>query len=118
LTLPLGLTATCNDSSQIINPPVPAGWGVVNPAAGDWPPGPVGIKQSNDSLKTVYEDRTVAIGLLGDVQHQLLRNRLLIDASVQVPSPQAIADNLTELSSTSAVISKTWASYMAIGACN
>jgi len=34
----------------------------------------------------VYEDRTVALGLLGDVQHQLLRNRLLIDASVQDPS--------------------------------
>jgi len=72
-----------------------------------------GIKHSNDSLKTVYEDRTVAIGLLGDVQHQLLRSRLLIDASVQDPRPQVIADNLAELSSTSAVISKTWASYMA-----
>ncbi len=72
-----------------------------------------GIKHSNDSLKTVYEDRTVAIGLLGDVQHQLLRSRLLIDASVQDPRPQVIADNLAELSTTSAVISKTWASYVA-----
>ena len=72
-----------------------------------------GIGQSNDALKTVYDDRTVAIGLLGDVQHQLLRSRLLIDASVQDPRPQVIAGNLAELSTTSAVISKTWASYMA-----
>ena len=72
-----------------------------------------GIRQSNDALKTVYEDRTVAIGLLGDMQHQLLRSRLLIDTSVQDPRPQVIADNLAELSSTSVVINKTWASYMA-----
>jgi len=72
-----------------------------------------GIGQSNDALKTVYQDRTVAIGLLGDMQHQLLRSRLLIDASVLDPRPQVIADNLAELSSTSALISKTWASYMA-----
>ena len=71
-----------------------------------------GITQSNAALKTVYQDRTVAIGLLGDMQHQLLRSRLLIDASVQDPRPQVIAGNLTELTSTASVISKTWAAYL------
>ena len=75
--------------------------------------GLLGIRQSNDALKTVYQDRTVAIGLLSDVQHQLLRSRLLIDASVLDPRPQVIAKNLAELSATSVIISKTWASYMA-----
>ena len=75
--------------------------------------GLLGIRQSNDALKTVYQDRTVAIGLLSDVQHQLLRSRLLIDASVLDPRPQVIAKNLAELSATSIIISKTWASYMA-----
>ena len=72
-----------------------------------------GITQSNAALKTVYENRTVAIGLLGDIQHQLLRGRLLIDASVLDPRPQASAGNLAELGSTSAVISRTWAAYKA-----
>ena len=72
-----------------------------------------GIRQSNDALKTVYQDRTVAIGLLSEIQHQLLRGRLLIDASVLDPRPQASAGNLAELESTSAVISKTWAGYKA-----
>ncbi len=72
-----------------------------------------GITQSNAALKTVYQDRTVAIGLLGDMQHQLLRGRLLIDASVLDPRPQVIAGNLAELTSTAAVTSKTWAAYKA-----
>jgi diguanylate cyclase (GGDEF)-like protein/PAS domain S-box-containing protein len=72
-----------------------------------------GITQSNAALKTVYQDRTVAIGLLSEIQHQLLRGRLLIDASVLDPRPQASAGNLVELGSTSAVISKTWAAYKA-----
>ena len=70
-----------------------------------------GITQSNAALKTVYQDRTVAIGLLSEIQHQLLRGRLLIDASVLDPRPQASAGNLAELGSTSAVISRTWAAY-------
>ncbi len=75
--------------------------------------GLLSIRQSNDALKTVYQDRTVAIGLLSEMQHQLLRGRLLIDASVLDPRPEVIASNLAELSSTSALISKTWAAYMA-----
>ena len=72
-----------------------------------------GITQSNAALKTVYQDRTVAIGLLSDIQHQLLRGRVLVDASVLDPRPQVIAANLAELGGTSAVISKAWAAYKA-----
>ena len=70
------------------------------------------IVNANKTSKTIYEERLIPMGLLGDVQHQLLRSRLLIDASVQDPRPQVIAANLAELTSTSAVISKTWAAYM------
>ncbi len=72
-----------------------------------------GIKQSNAALKTVYQDRTVAIGLLSEIQHQLFLGRLLIDASVLDPRPQASAGNLAELGSTSAVIRRAWATYKA-----
>ncbi len=72
-----------------------------------------GIRQSNDALKTVYEDRTVAIGLLSDVQHQLMRSRSLIGISLFDPRPQVIAVNLPALRNTSELLSKTWAAYMA-----
>lgn len=64
------------------------------------------IVNANKASKTIYEDRLIPMGLLGDIQHQLFRSRLLIDASAQDPRPQVIAGNLTELTSTSAVISK------------
>ena len=70
------------------------------------------IVNSNKASKTIYEDRLIPMGLLGDIQHQLLRSRLLIDASVQDPRALVIAGNLTELTSTSAVIGRTWAAYM------
>ena len=72
-----------------------------------------GIRQSNDVLQSIYANRTVAIGLLGDVQHQLLRSRLLIDASAMNPTPRVITDNLAELRSTAAVINKNWVTYKA-----
>jgi diguanylate cyclase (GGDEF)-like protein/PAS domain S-box-containing protein len=72
-----------------------------------------GISKSNAALKTVYEDRTVAIALLGDIQHQLLRSRLAIDSSLLDPTPELIAREISDLASTSATISKAWNSYMA-----
>ena len=72
-----------------------------------------GISQSNAALKTVYEDRTVAIGLLGEIQHQLLLTRLAIDRSVLEPSPDAIAKDIADLTNTRNTLSATWAAYMA-----
>jgi len=42
-----------------------------------------GINQSNAALKTVYEDRTVPMGQLADVQHQVLLNRVVDAASAR-----------------------------------
>ncbi|MDP1657140.1 MAG: methyl-accepting chemotaxis protein, partial [Hylemonella sp.] len=75
--------------------------------------GLVGIGQSNDALKTVYEDRTVPTGHLAEIQRLMLRNRLLITVTLLQPSAESVKTNMAELDANIAVISKTWESYMA-----
>ena len=72
-----------------------------------------GISQSNAALKTVYEDRTVAIGLLGEIQHQLLLTRLAIGSSVLDSTPDAIGKDIIDLASANSSIGKAWNGYMA-----
>ena len=56
-----------------------------------------GISQSNDALKTVYEDRTVALGQIADIQRLLLRNRLRLDAALISPTPEVIKQSISEI---------------------
>ena len=44
--------------------------------------GMVGMSKANDGLKTVYEDRTISLAQLGDIEAKLLRNRLHIAISL------------------------------------
>jgi hypothetical protein len=72
-----------------------------------------GIVKANDTLKSVYEDRAVPLVQLGDVQHQVMRNRLDIANSVLDPSPEAIAKNVSDLEANLALTQKQWDAYMA-----
>jgi len=80
-------------------------------ALGVW--GLIGISQSNAALKTVYEDRTVPVGQLSEVQRNLLRIRLRVDASLLNPTPEAIKGALGEVSSGTQEIDGLWKAYMA-----
>jgi len=75
--------------------------------------GLIGIAQSNEALRTVYEDRTVAIGQLGDIQRLLLRNRLRLDAALINPTPDVIQKSIAEIQTDGGEIGKVWAAYMA-----
>jgi methyl-accepting chemotaxis protein len=72
-----------------------------------------GISQSNDALKTVYEDRTVSLGQIADVQRMLLRNRLRLDAALLNPTPENIKQTVADIASMTAQLSKVWDGYMA-----
>jgi methyl-accepting chemotaxis protein-1 (serine sensor receptor) len=72
-----------------------------------------GISHSNAALKTVYEDRTVPMGQLDDIQRLLLRNRLAIANSLIDATPAAITQNMAEVEANVASINKTWDAYMA-----
>ena len=53
-----------------------------------------GISQSNDALKTVYEDRTVSLGQLANVQKLLQRNRLQLESALIESTPEVIKKNV------------------------
>ena len=48
-----------------------------------------GINQSNAALKTVYEDRTVPMGQIAEIQSNLLEDRLAVADSLVTPTPHA-----------------------------
>ena len=72
-----------------------------------------GIIRADDAIKTVYEDRTVPMGQLADMQHQLFRNRLAIANTLLDPTPEVIATNTAEVEANIAVIGTVWDTYMA-----
>ena len=72
-----------------------------------------GIGKSNDALQTVYEDRTVPLGQLGEIESLLLNNRLAIAVTLVTPTPDLIAANTATVDNNIAAISKLWEAYMA-----
>ncbi|MDP2452004.1 methyl-accepting chemotaxis protein, partial [Polaromonas sp.] len=78
---------------------------------GGW--GLYGVSQTNDALRSVYEDRTVPLGQVAVMQENLLRNRLAIANSLVTPTPEEIRKNTAEVEANIAEISKVWAAFMA-----
>ncbi|APW37534.1 methyl-accepting chemotaxis protein [Rhodoferax koreense] len=72
-----------------------------------------GIADSNASLKTVYEDRTVPMQQLNDVRRLLLQDRLSIASAVVTGTPETGRAAADELASNGKLIDSTWAAYMA-----
>jgi methyl-accepting chemotaxis protein-1 (serine sensor receptor) len=72
-----------------------------------------GISQSNDALKTVYEDRTISLGQVADVNQATLRIRVALANSVLSAKPEEISKNIAQVEENLAAGSKTWNAYMA-----
>ncbi|MFN4352121.1 MAG: methyl-accepting chemotaxis protein [Hylemonella sp.] len=79
-------------------------------AFGIW--GLVGISQSNEALRTVYADRTVPMGQLSEVQRNLLRNRLRLDAALLSPSPESATQAVADIAEGAKDIDKVWKEYL------
>lgn len=58
-----------------------------------------GIQQSNAALKTVYEDRTVALEQLSDINYLMMRNRVLIMDMLLKPNAANIEKRDAEMQS-------------------
>ena len=71
-----------------------------------------GISQSNAGLKSVYEDRTIPLGQIADIERLLLRNRLAIAVSIVTPTPETIQPSTAEIEANIAAITKIWDDYM------
>jgi methyl-accepting chemotaxis protein len=72
-----------------------------------------GIASSNESLRTVYEDRTVPSVQLARVQHLALSGRLLVQSVLHQPTPASAAAAQEALDGLLLDMAKTWDAYMA-----
>ncbi|MDO8714004.1 MAG: methyl-accepting chemotaxis protein [Polynucleobacter sp.] len=75
--------------------------------------GLLGISKSNNSLKTVYEDRVIALGQLNDINYLLQRERVLVMDMLLQQSPDHVAKRNIELASNIDKIANVWDAYMA-----
>ncbi len=77
------------------------------------PVGLFGINASNAALLSVYEQRTLPMGQVAEIQERLLRNRLAIAVTLVTPTPEEITRNTAQVEANIAAISKVWDTYMA-----
>ncbi len=76
--------------------------------AGGWSLGRV-----HDGLKTVYEDRTVPMGQLAEIDHLLLDSRSLVLEALAHADPALSQSNDTQVQRHLARIDEVWKAYMA-----
>jgi methyl-accepting chemotaxis protein len=67
-----------------------------------------GVSEVTHDLRTMYEDRTVPVEQLGEVNRLLLRNRVLVMDMMAFPSAQNVARRDEELKKNIEAISATW----------
>ncbi|HQS57058.1 MAG: hypothetical protein B7Y56_01185 [Gallionellales bacterium 35-53-114] len=71
-----------------------------------------GMNRGNESVRTVYEDRTVALSQLDTIIRALLNNRLAVTSALLVPSEENLKNQLAHLAENKQLIDKTWDAYM------
>jgi methyl-accepting chemotaxis protein len=76
----------------------------------------LGISQSNESLRTVYQDRVVGMVQLQEVQKLQLTNRLRITSALVEQTPEAIKAYTDEVERNRLAISAAWDKYAATAA--
>ncbi|MEM8512021.1 methyl-accepting chemotaxis protein [Massilia sp. MP_M2] len=72
-----------------------------------------GMGNSNKGLKTVYEDRTVALEQVSRIDRLLVGNRLLLAEALAEPSETKVKSKLAQINKNTAEIDATWANYRA-----
>jgi len=72
-----------------------------------------GMSKANDGLETVYNDRTVALEQLTNIDRLILRNRLAIAVSIITPEPGFIRQQMDLMDKNIETIGSIWKEYMA-----
>lgn len=70
-----------------------------------------GISKSNDGLKTVYEDRTVALEQVSRIDRLLVANRLATTNALLVPA--TVSEQLAQVDKNNSELNLVWKAYMA-----
>lgn len=72
-----------------------------------------GMSQANQGLKTVYEDRTVALEQISHIDNLLLQNRLLLTEMLAEPDTAKLKAGTERIEANVATINAVWKEYMA-----
>jgi methyl-accepting chemotaxis protein-1 (serine sensor receptor) len=72
-----------------------------------------GLTQATSGLQTVYQDRTVPLAQLGEIQRLIQRNQLLVANSLTDVDPPSIVRFMDEVDANIASVSKLWSEYSA-----
>ena len=72
-----------------------------------------GMNSAKDSLRTIYDDRLLALDQLTSIESLILQNRIAITASLVTPTPDFISLNIAKVEKNIAQIEKIWEAYMA-----
>lgn len=72
-----------------------------------------GMRDTTESLRTVYEDRTIALGQLSTVQRLVARNQYVLAMAILEPSAEEANKRLEEFPGNVATITKTYEEYLA-----
>ncbi len=72
-----------------------------------------GLAATSEGLRTVYEDRTVPMGQLADIEARLLSNRLALATALNQQTPDAQRAAVAEVDGNIAAITKSWEAFMA-----
>ena len=72
-----------------------------------------GIGQSNDELRSVFEDRTIPAAQLGRINALVLRNRMALSIALATPTPEVIEERSAQIAGNTLAIDKEWAAYVA-----
>ncbi len=72
-----------------------------------------GMASSNDALRTVYEDRTVPLGQLAEIQYRMLNNVRIFGAVSDSLRPEQLRALAQEVDGNHQAIAQVWKAYMA-----
>ena len=75
--------------------------------------GMFGMSKSNDGLRTVYIDRTVALGQVSDIDTATSASRIAVNNAALFPSEENINRRVKAIAENEEKIVKIWAEYMA-----
>ena len=73
--------------------------------------GILNLEKSNDAMKSMYDDRLVAVAQLGDVERAMMRNQILVAKAISTGTPPAPI--LEQVEANMAVADKAWQAYAA-----
>jgi len=71
-----------------------------------------GMSKTNEGLRSVYKDRTVAMGLIFTISELQRENLMLIASALVNPTPDIIQQNAAELDQNILEITKPWNAYL------